>query len=49
MTVEAKITGCRCVENSDSTDVHSDSNSRETDFTERWRLELDGDQRHATP
>ncbi|MEW6472416.1 MAG: TIM44-like domain-containing protein [Actinomycetota bacterium] len=42
MTVEADITGARYVEDRDTTTVLSGDKHRETTFTERWRLVLDG-------
>ena len=42
ISVEAEISGARYVENRDTTTVVSGSKDRETVFTERWRLVLNG-------
>ena len=47
MTVEAEIAGARYVEDRDTTTVLAGDKDRETVFTERWRLVLDG--RDDTP
>ncbi len=47
MIVEAEIAGRRYTEDRDTTTVLSGSKDRQSVFTERWRLELDG--RDDTP
>ena len=47
MTVEADLTGRRYLENRDTAAVLRGSKERETAFTERWTMALDGDD--ATP
>jgi predicted lipid-binding transport protein (Tim44 family) len=42
MTVEVRVRGRRYVEDRDTTTVLSGSRERETEFTERWTLALDG-------
>jgi predicted lipid-binding transport protein (Tim44 family) len=44
MTVEVDLTGRRYIEERDTTRVLSGSQSRATNFTERWTLALDGDE-----
>jgi len=44
MTIDVEITGCRYLEDRDTTAVIAGSQFRETSFTERWTLALDGDQ-----
>jgi predicted lipid-binding transport protein (Tim44 family) len=43
MTIEVDLTGRRYIEDRDTTAVLAGSQSRETSFTERWTLALDGD------
>jgi predicted lipid-binding transport protein (Tim44 family) len=43
MTVEAELSGRRYVENRDTAAVLQGSKERETTFTERWTMALDGD------
>jgi predicted lipid-binding transport protein (Tim44 family) len=43
MIVEADVSGRRYVENRDTAAVLNGSKDRETTFTERWTMELDGD------
>jgi predicted lipid-binding transport protein (Tim44 family) len=42
LTVEAEVTGRRYVEDRDTLELVSGSRDRETTFTERWTLRLDG-------
>jgi predicted lipid-binding transport protein (Tim44 family) len=43
MTVEAQVSGRRYVEDRDTAAVLRGSKDRETTFTERWTMALDGD------
>jgi predicted lipid-binding transport protein (Tim44 family) len=43
MTIEVEISGRRYIEDRDTTAVIAGSKSRETTFTERWTMALDGD------
>ena len=45
MTIEVDLTGRRYLEDRDTAAVLSGSQSRATNFTERWTLALDGDER----
>jgi predicted lipid-binding transport protein (Tim44 family) len=42
MTIDVEVTGTRYVQNRDTADVVAGSDSRATDFTERWTMALDG-------
>ncbi|MBV8990016.1 MAG: hypothetical protein JO372_15795 [Solirubrobacterales bacterium] len=42
MTIEVDLTGRRYIEDRSTTAVLAGSQSRETSFTERWTLVLDG-------
>ncbi|MFL5782736.1 MAG: TIM44-like domain-containing protein [Thermoleophilaceae bacterium] len=42
MTIDVEVTGTRYVQNRDTADVVAGSDARETDFTERWTMALDG-------
>jgi predicted lipid-binding transport protein (Tim44 family) len=46
MTIEVEIVGSRYLEDRDTAAVLTGNKSRETRFTERWTLALDGDNRN---
>jgi predicted lipid-binding transport protein (Tim44 family) len=42
MAIEVRLSGRRYIENRDTTEVVAGSPSRDSQFTERWTLSLDG-------